>query len=437
MTETLHMTTPLAGSPGRLHGPSRPNWRRRVLRDSGYSLSALPLAVPAFAVAVAGVSAGISLAFILLGLPVLALTAYAARGFAHLERQRLRTVLGHEVPSPQYAVPAAADGWVRRALVPLRDPQSWLDLVWAVIGLATAILATVLTITWWALAFGGLTYWFWQRFIPYGEDNVTLASLIGFGEGRAAEAWLNLAIGVFALVTLPAVMRLAATAHSSLGRVLLASRAEMQQEVYRLEAGRDAARAAEADSLRRLERDIHDGPQQRLVRLSMDLGRARKQLELDPDTARQTIDAALLQARETVDELRSLSRGIAPPVLVDRGLRAALDEVVARSSVPVESTVEVASDLPPHVETAVYFLVSEALTNVAKHANATVASVLVRQVDGAVLVRVSDNGYGGAHLSKGHGLAGLDQRVRAADGRLSITSPEGGPTTIEAEVACG
>ena len=149
--------------------------------------------------------------------------------------------------------------------------------------------------------------------------------------------------------------------------MLLSSRAELQQEVRRVEGGRDAAREAEAASLRRLERDIHDGPQQRLVRLTMDLGRARRQLADDPERASETIDAALLQARETVDELRSLSRGIAPPLLVDRGLTAALGELTVRSEVPVEATIDVPHTLPPHVETAVYFVVAEALTNVAKH----------------------------------------------------------------------
>ena len=140
--------------------------------------------------------------------------------------------------------------------------------------------------------------------------------------------------------------------HSSIASVLLCSRAELQHEVARVEGGRDAARMAEAESLRRLECDIHDGPQQRLVRLTMDLGRAKRQLDQDPERASETIDEALSQARETVAELRSLSRGIAPPLLVDRGLPAALDEMLAQSVVPVSSRIDVPSSLPPHVETA-------------------------------------------------------------------------------------
>ena len=157
----------------------------------------------------------------------------------------------------------------------------------------------------------------------------------------------------------------------------------------------------------------------------MDLGRARKQLAEDPDRAAETIDAALLQARETVDELRSLSRGIAPPLLVDRGLAAALGELTVRSEVPVEATIDVPDTLPPHVETAVYFVVAEALTNVAKHSGATRASVGVWMENGGVEVRVEDDGVGGAHPAKGSGLAGLQQRVLAADGRLEVSSPGG------------
>ena len=186
-------------------------------------------------------------------------------------------------------------------------------------------------------------------------------------------------IGLVALLTLP-VRRPGhgdAARRAGRGGALRPGRAPAAR-CARVEGGRDAARVAEAASLRRLERDIHDGPQQRLVRLSMDLGRARKQLDQDPERAAETIDAALLQARETVDELRSLSRGIAPPLLVDRGLRAALGELMVRSDLPVEAVVRVPEDLPPHVETAVYFVVAEALTNVAKHSGATRASVARR-----------------------------------------------------------
>ena len=244
-------------------------------------------------------------------------------------------------------------------------------------------------------------------------------------------------IGIATLVTLPLALHAAALLHSTLGLDLLCGRAELQQQVRRSEAGRAAGRAAEAESLRRLERDIHDGPQQRLVRLSMDLGRARSQLDKDPELARQTLDGALTQARETVDELRSLSRGIAPPVLVDRGLEAALREAVARSVVPTVLTYDAPADLPQHIETAIYFVVAECLTNVAKHSAARSARVTLVVLEGRAVVLVEDDGRGGAVATADGGLAGLAQRARAVDGTFELSSPPGGPTVARTELPCG
>ena len=418
--------------------PDRPHGVRRVLMDSGYAFSAFFLALPAFLVVTIDLSLGVGLIVLVGGVLLLWVAVMVARGFARFERIRLRGMLGKPAPTQAYLCPRPEDGFWRKALLPLRDAQSWLDVLWCLIGLVTATIAFTLAVAWWATALGGLTYWFWQRWIPYDpDDNITIAHEIGFGEGRDAESLLMLFVGAVALLTLPLAMRFAAALHGSLAHLLLSSRAELQQEVRRVEGGRDAARAAEAVSLRRLERDIHDGPQQRLVRLSMDLGRARRQLDDDPTMAGETIDSALLMARETVEELRSLSRGIAPPLLVDRGLAAALGELTVRSAVPVESTIDVPDQLPPHVETAIYFVVAEALTNVAKHSGATRTSVGVWMENGGVEVRVEDDGAGGAHPAKGSGLAGLEQRVRAADGQLEVGSPEGGPTVVGAWLPVG
>ena len=229
-----------------------------------------------------------------------------------------------------------------------------------------------------------------------------------------------------------------------LGQALLTDAPALRRRISGLEHERDTARAqtvaavtAEATAMRRLERDIHDGPQQRLVRLAMELGRAQHHFDSRPDAVREALADAIVQTRETLDELRVLSRGIAPPVLVDRGLRAALTELAALSSVPV--TLDADSPdrrLDAAVETAAYFVIAEALTNVAKHSRAGHCVVGLRHDDGTLRVWVTDDGVGGAALDKGHGLRGLADRTHAAGGRLRITSPDGGPTTITAELPC-
>ena len=254
---------------------------------------------------------------------------------------------------PTYLTRRARRRLLRRLTTTARDRQSWLDVVWVLVAHAhrdhlVDDRRRLVEPRRWAVrrtASGSGS-------IPRGTDPVTLASLLGFGTSGTRRHPGDQRHRRVRAADPAAALRAAALLHSTLGRDLLCGRAELQQEVRRSEAGRAAGRAAEAESLRRLERDIHDGPQQRLVRLSMDLGRARSQLDKDPERARATLDGALTQARETVDELRSLSRGIAPPVLVDRGLEAALREAVARSVVPTTLTYDAPASLPAHVESA-------------------------------------------------------------------------------------
>jgi signal transduction histidine kinase len=369
---------------------------------------------------------------------VLVLSLLVARGFAAIERMRIPAVLQHDVPTPVYRQAPADAGLVRRLVEPLRDPQCWLDVVHALLHMAVSIPAFAVTVTWWAGALGGLSYGAWEWSVPYGPDNTDLPELLGFGDGRGARIVFYAVLGVLFAVTLPAAVRLAALLEAQFGRALLTLRAGTQAEIGRLSEGRDAAVAAEAVALRRLERDIHDGPQQRLVRLSMDLHRARRMLDSDPDAARATLDEAATQTRETLEELRALSRGIAPPVLADRGLAAALAAVAARSPVPVELAVglPVGQRLAPAVENTAYFVVSEALANIAKHSEATVCRVTVVREGGRLRVVIEDDGRGGAVLAPGHGLAGLADRLRAVDGVLTVESPRGGPTRLIGELPC-
>ncbi|MCI1749451.1 MAG: histidine kinase [Acidipropionibacterium sp.] len=216
---------------------------------------------------------------------------------------------------------------------------------------------------------------------------------------------------------------------------MLCSRFDAQQELERTRASRTAGRVAESEGLRRLERDLHDGPQQRLIRTLMDLGRAERAISEDPQRAGALIGEIRGQTNDTLAELRRLSRGIAPPLLVDRGLAAALAEIAGNSVIP--TTVRCPSDrLPLHVETGVYYVASEALANANKYSGASRISIDVAIGRQDAAVRIADDGVGGAQSLAGHGLEGLAERVASLEGALQIDSPAGAGTRVEAVIPC-
>ncbi len=409
---------------------------RRLGRDTQYILIGFPLGLIALVLSMTGFFLGLGLSVVWIGLPVLMVVMLVVRGLATLERSRLGAVLGHRMPHPVYKRAPGPSFW-RRVLTPLGDAQSWLDLLHAMFRFIPSTIAFCFAVTWWAGAIGGLTVPLWDWSIPRGPDNTDLPELLGLGDSAGARILLYMAFGVFFAGTLYPVIRGGALLEAGFARVLLGSVHELREQVAEAEAARDTAQAqtaaavsAEATALRRLERDIHDGPQQRLVRLAMDLGRAEQQFGTDPEAARATVAEALTQTRETLDELRALSRGIAPPILMDRGLQAALTALAGRSTVPVDLDTQEVNRLDPLVESTAYFVVAEALTNVAKHSHATEVQVILRRSDRGLIVTVADDGVGGASLAKGHGLAGLDDRVRAAGGVLDVDSPAGAGTTL-------
>lgn len=221
--------------------------------------------------------------------------------------------------------------------------------------------------------------------------------------------------------------------------MISSSEQELRHEVVALAGAHDAAeRAAEAER-RRVERDLHDGAQPRLVNLAMTLGMAKAKMETDPEAARAMIEEAHTEAKAAVNDLRQLARGIHPAVLTDRGLDAALSALAARSPAPVRVQVDLAERPPRAVESVAYFVVAEALTNVAKHAGASRVDVVVTREADTLRVVVMDDGRGGArisHDSSHTGLAGLTERVRSARGHLTLTSPSGGPTILTVELPC-
>jgi signal transduction histidine kinase len=227
----------------------------------------------------------------------------------------------------------------------------------------------------------------------------------------------------------------------SLGQALLAQallRGDEQERIAELQVSRAGAVDAAAVELRRIERDLHDGAQARLVALAMDLGMARERLDADPEGAAQLLAGAHEDAKTALTELRDLARGIHPAILTDRGLDAAISALAARCPVPCTVAVDLPERLPAAVESAAYFTVAEALTNVAKHSGARRCEISGAVRDGRLVVEVRDDGRGGADPARGTGIAGLRARIEALDGRLRIADggPEGSGTTLRAELPC-
>ena len=409
---------------------------RQLGRDAAFLLLSGPLSLLAFYLLVPLTALGVVTTIIWVGLLLLIIDLSIAGGFANFARLAVARVDGREPVPGGYLEPEPGASARRRLFRRLRDPQRWMDLLWAVIYFPVSLITWIISVVWLALAVAGLLAPIADIILDLVLDPAVgqrqgLAHLLGLQPELLWDIGFNLTCGIVFSLTAPAVLRGLAAMQTGLTRAMLSWRSE----VSRLQTSRAAVQRAEADTRRRLERDIHDGPQQRLVRLRMDLARAHRQAEKDPAAASAIIQGAMEQTQQTLDELRQLSRGIAPPVLIDRGLAAAITEAATRSSVPVTVSTEL-PDLPDHVSQAAYFVVSEALANLNKHSGATAAGVDARVVDGALLVRISDNGIGGASTAKGHGLAGLVERLNGVDGRLFITSPTGGPTTLEARIPC-
>ena len=409
---------------------------RQLGRDAVFLLLSGPLSLLAFYLVVPLTALGVVTTIIWVGLLVLVIDLSIAGGFANIARLAVARVDGREAVPGGYLEPEPGASAHRRLFRRLRDPQRWMDLLWTVIYFPVSLITWIISVVWLALAVAGLLAPIADITLDLVLDPAIgqrqgLAHLLGLQPELLWDIGFDLTCGIVFSLTAPAVLRGLAAMQTGLIRAMLSWRSE----VSRLQTSRAAVQRAEADTRRRLERDIHDGPQQRLVRLRMDLARAQRQAEKDPAAASAIIRGAMEQTQQTLDELRQLSRGIAPPVLVDRGLAAAITEAATRSSVPVTVSTEL-QDLPDHVSQAAYFVVSESLANLNKHSGATAAGVDARVVDGALLVRISDNGIGGASTAKGHGLAGLVERLNGVDGRLFITSPTGGPTTLEARIPC-
>ncbi|TWF82334.1 signal transduction histidine kinase [Pseudonocardia hierapolitana] len=410
---------------------------QRFWRGYGYLLGGLPLAIVAFVIAVVGFAAGVGTIVVWLGLPILAGTLRASRGLASVERRGAEWATGRALPPHHYR--EARGRGIGRLFSMLADPQSWRDLLHAVIAFPVRLAMFIIAVVWTVGGLGSALSVTWQWSIPRDpeDDGGGLYWLLFGQHSLLGEIAVSTVLGLIMLATAPLVIRGLVATRAGLARGLLTNQtAALRARATQLESSRRAAVQAEAQTLRRLERDIHDGPQQRLVRLNMDLEAVARRLDDNPEKARPLVAEALTQSREALDELRALSRGIAPPILADRGLGPALAAAAARC--PVEVSLDVAlpqgQRLAAAVENTAYFVVTEALTNVAKHAHASLCTVVVTADADRVLVQVRDDGRGGAHLGKGHGLAGLADRLATVEGALDVVSPPGGPTVLTAEI---
>jgi signal transduction histidine kinase len=389
---------------------------------------------------------GVVLAITFFGLGILALAIRGARGAGGWQRGLARAMLGESVEDPEpFAGRRGFLGWLQSSL---RDRVGWRAIAYLALKVPWTILGVFVAVSLWWDAFACLTGALFNR----GDG-----SLLVWGLARGifgSDFWFQSAgffhgVGVFILGAIfffaaPWVTRGFVTVDRLLIRTLLGPD-PMATRVRTLEQARTHTVDASAATLRRIERDLHDGTQAQLVALAMRLGMAKEKLEDDPehvdlDRVRELVDAAHRGAKEAISELRDIARGIHPPAL-DIGLEGALATLAARSAVPTELSVALQTRPTQAIEAIAYFCVAELLANVAQHAQASRASVSCAQQGTWLRLVVRDDGAGGAQLttvgSSSSGLAGLTDRVRAVDGQLYLVSPPGGPTVVTVDLPLG
>ncbi|WP_186832073.1 sensor histidine kinase [Streptomyces sp. ISID311] len=356
-------------------------------REIAYLLANFPLGVAAFVVVLVWLTLGIGLSITVVGLPLLATGLLACRQYGRLERARAAALLGVRIAEPSPLRPRER-GFFPWLWTCLKDPVAWRHALFAFVRLP------------WVL----LTF------------TVVLVLLV--------VGW----------PVLPWVARWLSNVDRAMVRGLLSPSDELERRIAELESDRVTVTDTAAADLRRIERDLHDGAQARLVALAMGLGLAKEKLLEDPEAAAAMVDEAHGEVKLALQELRDLARGIHPAILTDRGLGPALASLAGRCTVPVTTSVDLDERPAPAIEGIAYFTVSELLQNVSKHSAARQASVEVWRAADRLLILVSDDGQGGARLDGGSGMAGLAGRLGSVDGLFVLDSPVGGPTRVTAEL---
>jgi signal transduction histidine kinase len=419
----------------------------RVALATLFLLSSFPLGCFWFIVLVVLVLFGLPLTIVWVGLPILALAMLVCILGANTERWRLAVLLDTRLSSPYRPPPGGS------VLARLRgratDPALWRGLLYLLLllpmGLVEFVVIFVMVVS---AALATYPLWFWT--LPEGQGLLWSGVFVA---DTLPEAVLVMIVGLVAATATAVFILEVARAHAHLGRVLLgpSGRERLEERVEILTESRSKSVEAAILERRRIERDLHDGAQQRLVSLAMKLGMARQKLDKETsedsgvagEPVAKLVGEAHEEAKLALAEIRDLIRGIHPAVLTDRGLDAAISALSGRSPVPVSVEVYLNERPPEPVEITAYFIIAEALTNTARHSDASGVYVQVRrekrlderdhQMVDLLVVEVEDDGKGGADPT-GAGLGGLADRVAALDGRLLIESPAGGPTRVHAEL---
>ncbi len=397
-------------------------------------MSDLAFGVITFSVVVALVATTLGvLVTVVFAIPMFWLLMVVSRGLAHMERSRASALLGLELSDP--VAPLQQASWWRRLLERARSVTRWKEVGYLLLLLPLGVLNVVLVAAAWCGSLALLALPLYVADLPDGTAKFWFVE-VGSGYGSLRLAFIGLLGVVFLAPWVTVVL-------GRLDRVTCAwflgpdERARQEARVRAAESGRAAAVGSAEAERRRIERDLHDGAQQRLVSLAMDLGATREHFdEEDKEAIRARVVHAHEEAKAALQEIRDLVRGIHPVILEDRGLDAALSAVVARAPIPVSLEVDVEPRPAPEVESAAYFVVSEALTNVARHSAAAHAAVTLTRAGDTLVIEVRDDGSGGADDGNGTGLAGLRERAASLGGSIHLDSPVGGPTILRAVLPC-
>jgi signal transduction histidine kinase len=429
------MATPvrLADPPARSYRPVP--WSPRAWRQAFYLAEGIPAQLIAPALLAVGVLVKPKWSLPLLFLIIVFL---AAPALTAMHRHRLRSTAGVDIPP----LPAVEHRWTRAGILAYaRSAATWRQLGYHLLAAPLLAIGAAAAIAMWLAGLvGTLLYAYAWTLPPHSllvQDQSSAPP--GYLLHRLAvplDAWLTLG-GIVLLAAAPRLTAAVAALDAAAARALLGpSRTEeLEHQVEHLTQTRTGAVDAADAERRRLERDLHDGTQQRLVALAMNLGLARVQAQT-PEQAHQALAEAHDDAKAALAELRDLIRGLHPAVLEDRGLDAALSGIAARMPIPVRLTVDLPRRPPATIEAVAYFVVSESLTNITKHAQASQAEVIVQRAGDRLHIIVSDDGVGGAGPARGTGLAGLAKRAASVDGTFDIASPPGGPTLITVDLPC-